>query len=150
MKTSFPKIRQGPGIPLTGPEKKVLGFISLLTLLGLGVLFLKSVLGTDNPLWIQPGLKEDALKRPVQSYPVFAPKTNPALGSVDLNRADEKELTRVPKVGPVMAKRIAGYRKKIGAFKKVSQLRNVSGIGPKKLQQISPYFFIPPESGVKK
>jgi len=149
MKTSFPKIRQNLGVPLTGPERKVLGFLALLTLTGLAVLLLKSFLGAENPLWVQPGPKEETLKRPPQSYPAFAPKTNPAPASVDLNRADERELTRVPKVGPVMAKRIVEYRRKIGAFKNISQLRNVSGIGAKKFQQMAPCFFIRPESAVK-
>jgi len=142
MKTTFPKIRAGLAVPLTWPERKVLGFLCLLTLLGALVLFLKAFMGGDPPLWIQPGKKDVVRNPPAQAFHEYASKSTPALNSVDLNRADEKELTRVPRVGKVMARRILEYRGRTGPFRNISQLRNVPGIGEKRFKQVERYFFV--------
>lgn len=58
---------------------------------------------------------------------------------IDLNRATEAELDRLPGVGPVTAARIVARRTEIGGFRSVDQLLEVPGIGPKTLQNIRPY-----------
>ncbi|MGQ9462177.1 MAG: ComEA family DNA-binding protein [Candidatus Fervidibacter sp.] len=58
---------------------------------------------------------------------------------VHLNTATEEELTKLPGIGPVLAKRIIEHRRKIGGFKSVDQLLEVKGIGEKKLEQIRHY-----------
>jgi competence ComEA-like helix-hairpin-helix protein len=130
------------GLPLTGPEKKVLGFTLLLSLLGAGVLALKACWTPQNPLWVQTGAPEAPKGKPVQAYPAYAPKSNLAPGSVDLNRATAGELRKVPSVGVVLAGRILDYRREKGSFRSVSQLREVSGIGEKRFRQIAPYFSV--------
>src|SRR2546428_217791 len=77
------------GLPIQGPEKKVLVFTLLLTLLGSGVLVLKACRTPQSPLWIQAVPKNESLGHPAQAYPAYAPKSNPAPGSVDLNHATE-------------------------------------------------------------
>jgi competence protein ComEA len=59
--------------------------------------------------------------------------------SLDLNRATEQDLERLPGIGPVLAGRIVDYRTAQGAFDNVEQLRRVKGIGKKKFEQIRPH-----------
>lgn len=52
-------------------------------------------------------------------------------GLVNINTATEAELDTLPRIGPVIAKRIIAHRKEHGNFKSVEELMNVSGIGEK-------------------
>jgi len=58
---------------------------------------------------------------------------------VDLNRATAADLDQLPGVGPVLAKRMVDYRKSVGRFHTVEDLRAVKGIGKKKLEQLKPF-----------
>ncbi|MEK7273412.1 MAG: helix-hairpin-helix domain-containing protein, partial [Nitrospirota bacterium] len=58
---------------------------------------------------------------------------------VDLNRATVVEFDQLPGVGPVLAKRMVDYRKSVGRFHAVEDLRAVKGIGKKKLEQLKPF-----------
>jgi competence protein ComEA len=51
---------------------------------------------------------------------------------VDLNQATQRQLDVLPGIGPVLAGRIVEYRQRKGGFRRVSELRAVSGIGPKR------------------
>ena len=55
---------------------------------------------------------------------------------LDLNRAVEHELTRLPGIGPRLAAEIASYRSNIGGFNSIDELLQVRGIGPQLLAQI--------------
>jgi len=48
---------------------------------------------------------------------------------VNINTATLADLDKLPKVGPATAQRIIDYRTKNGPFKKIEDLKNVSGIG---------------------
>jgi len=50
-------------------------------------------------------------------------------GLVDLNTADEEELTRLDGIGPALAGRIIEYREEHGPFRHASDIMNVQGIG---------------------
>jgi competence protein ComEA len=58
---------------------------------------------------------------------------------VDLNHATLAELDTLPGVGPAMAARIVATRKKLGGFRDVAQLREVPGIGAKRLAKLRPH-----------
>ncbi|NOZ55173.1 MAG: helix-hairpin-helix domain-containing protein [Calditrichaeota bacterium] len=60
----------------------------------------------------------------------------------DLNRAGVEELQRLPRVGPVMARRIVQYRDRVGRFTSVEQLLEVKGIGRKTLERLRPYVYV--------
>ena len=58
---------------------------------------------------------------------------------LDLNEADEMELTLLPRIGEVLAKRIVDYRNENGNFDSVDDLLNVKGVGPKTLARLHPF-----------
>jgi competence protein ComEA len=58
--------------------------------------------------------------------------------AVDINSADAAALETLPGVGPSTAAKIIADRESNGPFASVDDLTRVSGIGPKKLEQIKP------------
>jgi len=63
--------------------------------------------------------------------------------SININTAGLESLTRLPRIGPVTAGNILQYREENGPFKSLQELDNVTRIGPKTLELIRPYIFIP-------
>lgn len=55
---------------------------------------------------------------------------------VDINTADEAALDTLPGIGPATAARIVEDRESNGAYSSLEDLGRVSGIGPKKLEQL--------------
>ena len=93
--------------------------------------FGKSVSGTllENQAGRLPGSKSDLQPKPPGR-------------AIDPNLASPKDLETLPGIGPVLAQRIIDYRRAHGPYKKIADLRKVSGIGPKKLEKIKPYLTI--------
>ncbi|NUT42266.1 MAG: ComEA family DNA-binding protein [Thermoactinospora sp.] len=60
----------------------------------------------------------------------------PGAALVNLNTATPEQLEQLPGVGEVLAQRIAAFRDSHGGFQSVDQLRQVSGIGPRKFEEI--------------
>jgi competence protein ComEA len=59
--------------------------------------------------------------------------------SIDVDRASEAELLRLPGIGPALAGRIVAERASGGPFGGPDGLLRVHGIGPKTLEKIRPY-----------
>ena len=59
--------------------------------------------------------------------------------SIDVDRASEAELLRLPGIGPALARRIVAERASGGPFGGPEGLLRVHGIGPKTLEKIRPY-----------
>ncbi len=57
-------------------------------------------------------------------------------GLVNLNTATSDQLRTLPGVGPVLAQRIITHREQHGPFRSVSDLRQVSGIGDTRYEQL--------------
>ncbi len=55
---------------------------------------------------------------------------------ININKATATELMVLPGIGPVIAERIIDFRKKNGAFRRLSDVDKVKGIGPAKLRKI--------------
>ena len=57
---------------------------------------------------------------------------------VDVNRATQAELERLPRVGPALARRIIAWREQHGPYRSLDDLRHVRGIGPSTLALLAP------------
>ncbi len=64
--------------------------------------------------------------------------TGPAAraGPLSLNRATVEQLDTLPGVGPTLAQRIVQFRLEHGSFRSIDQLRQVSGIGARKYEEL--------------
>ena len=58
---------------------------------------------------------------------------------IDLNRAGPRELSLLPRIGPVLARRIHRNREREGPFHSVADLARVHGIGDATLGDVAPY-----------
>lgn len=70
--------------------------------------------------------------------PLKLEKTKSPQGLLDLNSASKEELMSIYGIGPVLSARIIAGR----PYKTVDDLLKVKGIGPKKLENIRPYFVV--------
>ena len=61
---------------------------------------------------------------------------------IDINRASVEEFTKLPGVGPALARRIVAFREKHGPFRRVEDLLAIRGIGHKKWKAIRPHLAI--------
>jgi competence protein ComEA len=68
----------------------------------------------------------------------------PSKGRLDLNRATKQDLDALPGVGPKLAERIMKYRRSVGVFQSLDDLREVKGIGKKTFERIRPLVTVTP------
>jgi competence protein ComEA len=66
-------------------------------------------------------------------HPAATEKKTPL---IDINAASVEELTELPRIGEVVAKRIIEYRENNGPFSSVEEIMGVRGIGEKVFEQI--------------
>ena len=57
---------------------------------------------------------------------------------VDVNRATQAELERLPRVGPALAARIISWREQHGPYRSIDDLRHVRGIGAVTVALLAP------------
>ena len=71
-----------------------------------------------------------------------AESNNASSRLVNINTATATQLEQIPGIGDAFAQRIINYRDKQGSFKTIDELKNVSGIGDKKLESIRAYICV--------
>ena len=71
---------------------------------------------------------------PSGTQPISQPQQ--ITGKININTASHAELMTLPGIGEVIAQRIIDYRTAYGPFPTVESLKNVSGIGDKKLEAV--------------
>ena len=76
-----------------------------------------------------PRKGEAAPQQPAPGPNGAAPPGPTAAKKININTATLADLDTLPKIGPVTAQNILDYRTKNGPFKKIEDLKNVSGIG---------------------
>jgi competence protein ComEA len=77
-------------------------------------------------------------------------KAAPVLeGVVNLNTATETELTRLPRVGETVARRIIAFRDQHGPFTRAEELMNVQGIGEKTFDRLRPHLAVEGETTLR-
>ncbi|HET9799234.1 MAG TPA: helix-hairpin-helix domain-containing protein [Gemmatimonadaceae bacterium] len=59
-------------------------------------------------------------------------------GAIDLDHATEQEIDRLPRVGPVLARRIVANRDSFGPFGSIAGLKRVKGIGAATAERLAP------------
>ena len=64
---------------------------------------------------------------------------------ININTATLAELDTLPKIGPVTAQNIIDYRTKNGPFKKIEDLKNVSGIGDATFEALKDLITVEPQ-----
>lgn len=62
--------------------------------------------------------------------------------SIDINRASQDELDKLPGIGSVLAGRIIEYRKENGRFSTIEELKSVDGIGEKTFEKVRDYVIV--------
>ena len=65
--------------------------------------------------------------------------TDLSRASIDINQASAKDFTKLPSIGPELARRIVTFREKHGPFRRVEDLLVIRGIGPRKWKALRPY-----------
>lgn len=58
---------------------------------------------------------------------------------VDLNSAQPSVLALLPGIGPGLAQRIVEHRERVGGFKSVEEIEDVTGIGSRTAEKLLPY-----------
>lgn len=69
---------------------------------------------------------------------VGGPGATAPAGPIDLNTATVEQLDTLPGVGPATAQAIVAYRTRHGRLRSVTELLEVPGIGPTKLEAVRP------------
>jgi competence protein ComEA len=90
-----------------------------------------------------PRKGESAQPQPAPSEPGSTAAT-PGVKRVNINTATLAELDTLPKIGPSIAQRIIDYRTKNGPFKKIEDIKNVSGIGDATYEAIKDLITVEP------
>ncbi|MCK4423385.1 MAG: helix-hairpin-helix domain-containing protein [Candidatus Omnitrophica bacterium] len=118
---------------LTKQEKGVIIFLAGMAVLGLGI---KTIRFSGQDLELEVKVSEVV---PVQEN---IDQILLEARMVNINKDDKEKIVSLPGIGPVLAGRIVQYRKINGSYQKPDQLMDVSGIGPKKFEQIKKYIVV--------
>lgn len=63
-------------------------------------------------------------------------RVSSSTSKININTADAQQLESLPGIGPVFAQRIIDYRTSQGRFSNIEDIKNVSGIGKKRFEQL--------------
>lgn len=69
-------------------------------------------------------------------------KSSDKIDVVNINTASQTELETLPGIGPSLALKIIKYREENGNFKSVEDIKNVSGIGDSRFENIKDYIVV--------
>lgn len=67
---------------------------------------------------------------------------------LDVNSVDERDLDRLPGVGPALARAVVETRREIGGFRDLAELEQVPGFGSSRVSRVAPYITLAPNAGV--
>ncbi|MFA6233089.1 MAG: helix-hairpin-helix domain-containing protein [Bacteroidota bacterium] len=87
-----------------------------------------------EPAAARPSSTRNGMEEPPGSS--TSRKTSKQPGIIGLNSAMERDLEKLPGIGPATAEKIVAYRKENGRFARIEDLMLVKSIGPKKFEKI--------------
>ncbi|OGC90139.1 MAG: hypothetical protein A2142_06480 [candidate division Zixibacteria bacterium RBG_16_48_11] len=136
----------------TPQEKRAILFLLITLLVGSGILVYKKY----NPEFAPELLRVNSAKEfssriaGTKSFSSVSssvtleipPQKPPQLFKLNLNTATQEELERIPKIGPVLARRIIDYRYEKGGFDSIEEIMEVKGIGKKNFAVIKDYLIL--------
>ncbi len=142
-------------IGFTTTERKVIYFLVITLLIGIGIRFYQSYSETgalpqydytvsDNEFAERSASLQNSdgdIKNFNNQIP--AAKSKEPGEIVSINTATKNDLMKLPGVGPALADRILEYRTNHGEFNSPEELMNVSGIGEKKFHKFQQYIKVP-------
>jgi len=123
----------------TPQEIKALIFLLIALLVGSGITLYKRS---------HPQFAPELMREKSPQTTVYSPPLSDSLGGesvnkkINLNQATSEELEVIPGLGPILSQKIIAYREAHGPFRKLDDLMQISGIGPKKFEQIKDYLIL--------
>lgn len=88
------------------------------------ILFSLVVIWQQSASWVDAGDLETECQ-------LYKERAGSNLKKIDINKATEEDLVALPGIGIKTARAIVSYRKVIGGYKSLDQLRLVRGVGDK-------------------
>ena len=86
--------------------------------------------------------KNDDIPESENSLSSKSDKSNTNKSVVNINTATQTELETLPGIGPSIALKIINYRNENGKFSSIDEIKNVSGIGDSKFENIKKYITV--------
>jgi len=139
------------------PERRIAILLLVITAIGAGWHTIEGLRPPPPPVRLVRGISEsDSLAtfdlNGSREGIVYSAEEQELTGPIDLMVAGEETLTRLPGIGPVLARRIVEWRMLQTGPWQVEDLLEVTGIGPAKLDLLRPFAMIddgaPDSSGI--
>ncbi len=140
---------------LTKQESTIVIFLVVVFILNAGIHFIgkntaqgdtsRVVAESDSLFLAKVAMVEALIEEPDTAKQQAAPEEVKSMIAerdslkVNINLADAATLEKLPRIGPVMAKRIIAHREKNGYFTNIQDLQEVKGIGPATASKLKPH-----------
>lgn len=107
-------------------NEKIVFFLTLAFVLCMSCIFLTEMRGGESDTYRITTERKESVSAEGEGSALL----------VDVNTANEEELTELTGIGEELASRIVRYREEHGPFQTAEELLNVEGIGKKKLEAL--------------
>jgi comEA protein len=126
----------------TKNEQKVFLFLSFIFLSGVAITVYKTYVVPSPAQQFDYAVSDSIFlerSRVLADDSLLSSAARGVIQKVNINSATKSELMSLPGIGEATAERIILYREEHGTFKKISDMKNVKGIGEKKFDNLKPY-----------
>lgn len=113
---------------LSKSNQKILLFLAVSALAGTFVLVIRSSRNDSIAVVKLPALEQQGHPDKIRTE------------IIDINSATKEQLMQVQGIGPVMSEWIIDYRNKVKTINNMEELKNIKGIGSKKLKMLKKHF----------